>query len=70
MRPVDDLQFAFHGFDQGREALHPVAVVAVKLAVDLADFGLVDMPAAQPRRRASSVITRSNELMKFTAFLT
>ncbi|NJZ82794.1 hypothetical protein GO280_01406 [Ralstonia solanacearum] len=45
MCPVDDLQLALHRFDQRREALDPVAVVAVELAVDLADLGLVDVPA-------------------------
>ena len=31
--------------DQGGAALHPVAVVAVEDAVDLADLGLVDVAA-------------------------
>ena len=31
-------------FDQGRSAFHPVAIVAIKHAVDVADFSAVDMP--------------------------
>ena len=41
----DDAQAAVEMLDQRRAALHPVAVVAVEDAVDVADLGLMDVAA-------------------------
>src|SRR5688572_9068949 len=46
--PVDDAQLARFGLHERREALHPVAVVAVEDSLDLADLGLVDVAADHP----------------------
>jgi hypothetical protein len=43
--PRDDRQLAGVVLDERGQALDPVAVVAVENAVDVADFGLVDVPA-------------------------
>ncbi len=43
--PMHDRQSAVEILDQGGAAFHPVAVVAVEDAVDVADLGLVDVPA-------------------------
>ena len=43
--PGDDAQFALVRLDQRGQALDPVAVVAVKQAVDWPNLGLVDVPA-------------------------
>ena len=43
--PAHDAQFAVGGFDERGQTFHPVAVVAVHDAVDVANFGLVDVAA-------------------------
>ena len=43
--PVEDLHAAVGMLDQGRAALHPVAVVVIGDLAQLADLGAVDMAA-------------------------
>jgi hypothetical protein len=43
--PLDDLQTAIVILDQPGAAFHPVAVVAVQHAVEVADLGVMDMAA-------------------------
>src|SRR5262245_9506585 len=47
--PVDDAKLTALGLHERREALDPVAVVAVQDAVDLTDLGFVDVPAHHSR---------------------
>ena len=42
---VDDLEPAIVVLDERGERLHPVAIVAIKHAIDVTDLGVVDMPA-------------------------
>ena len=66
--PFDDLEFALPGFYQGRQALHPVTVVAVQHAVDVLDLRLVDMAtdhAVEPalaRRACHGIFERGHEV--------
>ena len=43
--PVENPELAVEGLDERRQAFDPVAVVAVEHAVDIANFGLVDVAA-------------------------
>src|SRR5580700_24231 len=43
--PIDDLEAAVEMLDQGGAAFHPVAVVAVKHPVELADLRVMNMAA-------------------------
>src|SRR5258706_10238539 len=50
--PVKDAQAAVAAFDERGQALNPVAVIAVEDAVDVADFGFVDVTADHTLRAA------------------
>ena len=43
--PVNEFKTAVEMFDKSRAAFHPVPVIAVSDAVDLANFGVMDMAA-------------------------
>jgi hypothetical protein len=45
VRPMDDFHPAVGLFNQRRAAFDPIPVIAVQNAVDLANFGMVDMTA-------------------------
>src|SRR5882724_10689181 len=60
--PVDDLQLPGVELHERREALHPVAVVAIEDAADVADLRLVDVAADDAVEGAPARLVRQGVL--------
>jgi len=55
---VDDFEATVVVLHQGGQRLHPIAVVTVQHTLDLADLGMVDVPAHHPVGTALSCLSR------------